>query len=387
MKSRVSDLSSQIKKTRVCLFSTVQPPDDVRLFHRECKSLVASGYDVHLVVPCEGPALRDGVQFHAIHRPRSRLVRMTVMPWVAMRRALATNAAIYHFHDPELLFAGFVMRWFLSKKLVFDMRESTARQIMTKEWLPKCLRKIASLFYRVIENICLRGIAVIVANDKSKEENEPCYLVRNFPKVDEELMANAMGMDKRLEQPLLVYVGGVAKIRGALLYVELAKRLLQRGYSFEMMIIGAYEDNFGRHLKAKVRQLNLQDRVTVTGRMDYREAMKITSRAVIGLSILEPIPNFNFCLAGKIVEYMMCGTPVLCSRFGHWRAYVEDEGTGMMADPTNIDEVVKVCERMLSNPDELAAMGKRGIEVVRTKYNWDTEFKVLLRCYEDLLKK
>jgi glycosyltransferase involved in cell wall biosynthesis len=84
---------------------------------------------------------------------------------------------------------------------------------------------------------------------------------------------------------------------------------------------------------------------------------------------------------------MMCGTPVLCSNFDHWRPYVEGERTGMMADPNNIDEVVKVCEQMLGDPDELVAMGKRGIEAVRTKYNWDTEFRVLRQCYEDLLKE
>jgi glycosyltransferase involved in cell wall biosynthesis len=57
----------------------------------------------------------------------------------------------------------------------------------------------------------------------------------------------------------------------------------------------------------------------------------------------------------------------------------------MMVDPNNIDEVVKVCEQMLSDPDELAAMGKRGIEAVRSKYNWSSEFQELLRCYRDLL--
>ncbi len=83
----------------------------------------------------------------------------------------------------------------------------------------------------------------------------------------------------------------------------------------------------------------------------------------------------------------MLGTPVLASNFDVWQPYVEGERTGLMVDPNNIDQVVKVCERMLSDPDELAAMGKRGMEVVRTKYNWDTEFKVLLQCYDDLLKK
>lgn len=384
MESPKTDLGSKIKKTKVCLFTTVHRPDDVRLFHRECKSLVKAGLDVHLVVPCESSQLKDGVQIHAIKRPRSRLVRIILMPWIAMRKALGTNAAIYHFHDPELLFVGFMIRWVFSKRVVFDMRESTARQIMGKEWLPWWSRRIVSFFYQLIERVCLKGIGLIVANDRSVEEYKQCYLVRNFPEIDEGLMANAMDMTKRLKLPLLVYVGGVWESRGALLYVELAKRLAERGHSFHMMIIGPYEEQFGRQLKAKVRELNLQDAVTVTGLIDYREAMRLTSRAAIGLSLLKPSPNYTFCLAGKMVEYMMCGTPVLCSKFDHWQPYVEGEGTGVMVDQDNMDEVVNVCEKMLSNPGELAAMGRRGMAAVRSKYNWSSEFEVLLECYRNL---
>ena len=379
--------NGKVEKARICIFTTVQLPDDVRMFHRECKSLVKAGYDVHLVVPCEKSELREGVQIHAIRRPRSRLVRMTIMPWIAMREALRTKASIYHFHAPELLLVGFLMRWVLRRKVVFDMRESIPRQIMGKEYLPRWSRRIISLCYRVVENICLKGIALIVANDRSVEENKPCYLVRNFPEVHEELMAGAVEMEKRLGQPLLVYVGGVWESRGASVYVELAKRLSEHGRDFRMMIIGPYEEKFGQRLNSRIRALGLEDKVQVTGLMDYGEAMKLVSRAAIGLCLLKPIANYTFCLAGKIVEYMIYGTPVLCSAFDHWRPYVEGERTGLMVDPNNIDEVIRACESMLKNPEELAAMGKRGMEAVHRKYNWGTEFKVLLRCYDDLLKE
>jgi len=310
------------------------------------------------------------------------------MPWVAIRKALQTKASLYHYHDPELLFMGFVLRWILGKKVIFDMRESIARQIIAKEWLPKWSRKIVSLCYRAIEKVCLKGIALVVANDKSTEEYEPCYLVRNFPEIDEELMANAMSMDKRLEQPLLIYVGGVWESRGVFTYVDLAGLMRDRGHDFRMMIIGPYSrEEFVQELKAKISKLNLQDIVTVTGRMDYTEAMKLTCRAAIGLAILKATPNHIFCLSGKMIEYMMCGTPVLCSKFDHWRPYVEDERTCVMVDPNNMDDIIDGCEKMLSDPSELAAMGKRGMQAVRTKYNWNTEFKVLLQCYDDLLKK
>ena len=376
------------QKIRVCLFSTVQQPNDVRLFYRECLSLVKAGYDVHLVVPAETEECCSGVQIHPIKRIKPRIMRIIFAPWLAIVAALKTKAMIYHFHDPELIPIGFLMRWLLNKRVVFDMRESTARQIMGKEWLPVWSRKFISICYRMIERICLKSLCLIVANDCSVNEYNNCYLVRNFPQVDEEIISRAWPIEKRLENPLLVYIGGVWESRGAIIYVELAKWLASRGHRFKFMIIGPYERAFGEKLKNLVRQYQLEDFVEITGRMDYPLTLELSIQATIGFAILKPIPNYTFCLAGKIVEYMMCGTPVLCSNFDHWRfPYVETEGTGMTVDPDNITQIYQTCEKMLNSPAELAKMSKRGMEAVRTKYNWDIEFKELLRCYDDLLKR
>ncbi|MFA5293122.1 MAG: glycosyltransferase [Phycisphaerae bacterium] len=374
------------KKIKVCLFSTVQGPDNVRLYHREAKSLVKEGFEVHAVLPCDESFEKGGVYFHKVHKPNNRFIRIIFMPWKTMITALRTRADIYHFHDPELLMAGFLLRWILGKKVVFDMRESTSRQILGKEYLPKWTRKIVSCCYKIIEKICLTGIRLIVANDRSVNEYHKCYLVRNFPQIDENIISNAMDMSQRFKSPLLVYVGTVSKTRGAFTYLVMAQKLIERGHRFKIMIIGgAYDESFIVQLKDEVKQMNLQDTVSVTGFMDYQQAMGITSKAVIGLSILDPIPNYTFCLAGKMVEYMMCGTPILSSNFEHWAPYVEGEKTGKMVDPFNIDQIVNVCEQMLNNPQELENMGRRGIEAVKNKYNWDMEFKVLLKCYQDML--
>ena len=381
----MTDSNSGKCKTLVCFFSTVQRPNDVRLFHRECKSLVKAGFEVHLVLPCEQSGLKNDVYFHAVKRPRNRFTRMTFTTWSVLYHAIKIKADIYHFHDPELLVGGFIMRWFLHKRVVFDMRESTVRQIMGKPYLPWWSRRFVSFFYSIIEKICLKGLAVVVANDRSFEEHGGSYLVRNFPEPDEKLMAKALDMKERLKSPLLIYVGGVWETRGALIYIELANRLVQRGHKFHMIIIGQYEEDFGRLLKTKINELGLQDVVEITGFLNYPQAMELTSRAAIGLCILKPIPNYTFCLAGKIIEYMMCGTPVLTSDFDHWRPYVEGEKVGKMVAPDNMEEIVNTCEQMLQDPQELAAMGRRGMVAVRSKYNWDLEFRELLRCYNDLL--
>ncbi len=372
-------------KCRVCLFSTVQRPNDVRMWYRECKSLVREGFDVHMIVPWGISGMKEGACLHDIKLYKNRILRMLLLPLVVVFKALRTRASIYHFHDPELLIVGFLMRWIFWRKVVFDMRESTARQIMGKEYLPKWSRVFISLCYRAVEFACTKGLAIIVANDWSAKEHPGSYLVRNFPEIDEQLMAGAAEMPERLRKPLLIYVGGVWESRGALIYVDLAQRLKMRGHRINLLIIGPYEGDFGRRLRAKIRELELQDTVELRGLMDYREAMSLVSRATIGLSILQPIPNYTFCLSGKIIEYMMCGTPVLTSRFAPWQQYVEGERTGRMVDPGDMDEIVDVCEQMLTDQDALAEMGKRGMDAVRSKYNWSLESKELLRCYHDVL--
>lgn len=382
----MTQANRQQAKERVCHISTVHPSTDVRIFYRECRSLAKDGYEMHLVIPCEQSCVKDGVHLHRVRQVKCRFLRMLFMPWVAMRRALQTKSSVYHYHDPELLFMGFVLRWVFGKKVIFDIHESVARQILGKAYLPGFTRKPISFCYRLLERIFTAGQVLVVANQNSVSDfSSNIYLVQNYPLLNEEVIASASDEKQRSKVPLLIYVGNVAKDRGAMVYVELADKLAKRGHDFHMHIVGSYTKEFGRELKLKIEKLNLQNKVLLAGRMDWPKAMKLVSQSTIGMCLLLPTPNYTRCLATKIIEYMMCGTPVLCSRFDHWQAYVEDERTGFMVDPNNIDEVVTVCERMLSDPDELAAMGKRGIEAVRSKYNWSSEFQELLRCYKDLL--
>lgn len=376
------------QQIRVCHISTVHDLYDARVFYRECCSLAETGYEVHLIIQAEKPFVKEKVHIHPVWSVKSKILRILFMPWVAMVKALRTKASIYHYHDPELILMGFVLRWILGKKVIFDIHESVTRQVVSKPWLPKWSRKPIAVFYKSLERIFIPGQALVLASPYSTlDYPSTSYLVRNYPLINEDLLRLANEHKRHTDVPLLVYVGSVAKIRGAMVYVELAGKLAERGYDFRMEIVGPYTKKLGRELKSKIETLHLQNKVVLTGRMDWPQAMQLISQATIGMCLLLPVPNYKASLATKILEYMMLGTPVLASNFDCWRDFVEGERTGMMADPAKMDEVVEVCEQMLNDPDELVAMGKRGIEAVRLKYNWSTEFKELLRCYNDLLSR
>ena len=52
-----------------------------------------------------------------------------------MRTGLRQNARIFHFHDPELIPLGLLLRM-LRHQVIYDVHEDLPRAILYKEWIP-----------------------------------------------------------------------------------------------------------------------------------------------------------------------------------------------------------------------------------------------------------
>ena len=88
---------------KVCHLTSVHPRNDVRIFHKECKSLAAAGYDTTLIVADGiGDQLLDGVSIKDVGKPSTRISRIFSSTWKVLKAAKKTKADIFHFHDPEL---------------------------------------------------------------------------------------------------------------------------------------------------------------------------------------------------------------------------------------------------------------------------------------------
>ena len=98
-------------KNKVCILTSVHPPFDVRIFHKEAKSLVKAGYDVTLIAQHDKEEIVDGIKIINLQKPRNRIERMTKTVWSAYRKAVQLDADIYHFHDPELLPIGIMLKY------------------------------------------------------------------------------------------------------------------------------------------------------------------------------------------------------------------------------------------------------------------------------------
>ena len=57
---------------KVCILTSVHPPFDTRIFHKEAKSLVKAGYDVMLIAQHDKEETVDEIRIVPLSKPKNR---------------------------------------------------------------------------------------------------------------------------------------------------------------------------------------------------------------------------------------------------------------------------------------------------------------------------
>ena len=368
---------------KVCILTTVHPPFDTRIFHKEAKTLARAGYVVVLIAQHDKDEAVDGVKIIALPKPRNRLTRIFGLTWLAFRLALRQRAEIYHFHDPELLPIGVLLKLFTRAKVIYDVHEDVPKQILTKYWIPARLRRPLAVVFNAFEKLLARALdAVVVAEEGIAEKflRLKPVLVHNYPNL--EMLPNPSPRRKEEGDKVLVYIGGITQLRGAFEMVR-ALEYLAHIDGLRLHLIGKFAPP---GLVQELQKLPGYQRVRFLGWLHPTEVYEHLRGTDIGIVCLHPEPKYVTAWPVKLFEYMAAGLPVVASNFPLWREIVEGNRCGICVDPLNPKEIAQAIEYLITHPEEARKMGENGRRAVEEKYNWEKEGEKLLKLYEELVK-
>ncbi len=361
--------------TKVCHMTSVHALNDTRIFYKECKTLVNEGYEVTLIVQHDKDEEVDGILVKGINKPKNRRQRMTKTVRHVYKRALECDADIYHFHDPELIPVGLRLKR-KGKKVIYDVHEDVPRQILSKQWITKPLRKTISWLIERVENHSAERFDYIITatpfiRDRFLRINKRTIDINNYPILTELHTPNT---DWNSKEKLVCYVGGIGKVRGI---HEMVEAIGMTEYS--MLLAGNFESSAERE---SVVRKNGWSRVKELGYLNRAGVKEVLSRSMAGMVLFYPEPNHVNAQPNKMFEYMAAGIPVIASDFPLWKKIAEGSNCGICVDPLNANEIAHAIKWIMDNPERARRMGENGRRMVEEKYNWEQEEYKLKRIYE-----
>uniref|UniRef100_UPI00333FA174 glycosyltransferase family 4 protein n=1 Tax=Castellaniella defragrans TaxID=75697 RepID=UPI00333FA174 len=366
---------------KICHLTSVHSRYDTRIFLKECRSLSNAGYKVALIVADgKGREDREGIEIHDAGASSGRLDRIRHATKRVLAKAIAVDAEIYHFHDPELIPAGLKLKR-MGKRVIFDSHEDVPKQLLGKPYLSPMKRKLLSWVFSVYERrTCGEFDAIVAATpfirDKFLGINARAIDINNFPMWGELAEpADAEGIRSNI-----CYVGGIAAIRGVR---EIVRAMEYIRSDARLQLVGTFSE---APVSAEVRQYGGWNRIDELGFMDRAGVRSVLGRSFAGLVTFLPAPNHIDAQPNKMFEYMSAGIPVIASNFPLWREIIEGNDCGLCVDPLDPREIAAAIDFFANHPEQARAMGENGRRAVESRYNWGVEEKKLIDLYESILK-
>jgi glycosyltransferase involved in cell wall biosynthesis len=362
---------------RVTILTSVHPWNDPRIFLKEATSLATAGMDVTLVAECETDNVMDGIKLLAIPPARNRWERMILSPLRILMRA--KDAQIVHFHDPELIPAGLLLK-LLGKRVVYDVHEDLPRTVEYKYWIPAPLRRIVAHIAELVETVSAHFFDLIVAATPTIGERFPAQktvVVQNFPILSELTVADPAPYTTR--RPQFIYVGSVSSDRGAIQMLD-AITLISNPDA-KLLIVGNCSPV---QLMDEMKDRDRRDHMRYLGYKGRKEIGELLTSTRAGIVALQPKQNYLYSFPTKLFEYMSAGLPVIASDFPIVREIVDADELGLLVDPTDPVAIAGAMDWILDHPQEAEAMGERGRKAVLSRYNWEIEARKLVTAYARL---
>ena len=368
---------------RVLMITTSHEWDDTRIFWLEACNLRKFGIEVTvLAINCDSDCSeKNGVQVVALGRNRGRLGRFLLNPAEAVRycKHYASNYDVLHVHDPEMLPWIRRLKRVTNRPVVYDMHEFLPDVVSVRSWIPLCLRRRAAAIADAVEHRTIGNASgVVVVNEIG--ENRASELG-----VEE--ISVFMGVPSRVEaedsalydsaRTGVVYVGGIAKTRGADTIAEVAPKIFA-SYGCRVVLAGPLQDEMARTVVGL-------ETIAYRGLLTRPEVRLALNEAAIGWLPLHHTPNHEKAWALKLGEYMAAGLPVVASDLEYCASIVNRYDCGIVVRADDVDAHLNALSYLLDNPDEAKRLGTNGKRAILEELNAEAYALRLRDLYERLV--
>lgn len=361
--------------------------------HGLCKALVRLGHDVHvLTTNVDGPSdsavpLGTLVDIDGVKVWYFRSKRLRRLYWSpSMRTALkqkAKNYDLLHLHSvflwPTWVAARIAKK--TKKPYIISPRGMLVKTLIQRK---SSIAKTAWIYFverKNIENAAAIHVTSQIESDELRKFAFKLRRIVNIPNgIDmpkEGLRDNISSSVKGVigKKPYLLFIGrinwkkGLDRLIPAMTYVP----------DVHLVIAGNDEENYMPTIEMLTKIHSVRNRITFAGPVYGDEKTFLLKHASVFV-----LPSYSENFGNIVLEAMAAGCPVVVTPEVGVADIIREHGAGMVNEG-NPDILGNQLRDLLSDPEHLKEMGRRGMKAIVEGFTWDIVAKQMEKAYEEIL--
>ncbi len=218
--------------------------------------------------------------------------------------------------------------------------------------------------------------------------NSAASVAREFRLPPERIAVIYDGVDIDAFRPLevpkepgsLLYVGNSDdRNKGARYALEALALLRKRGRDVRLTIVDRRE---GALVPVLTAELGVEDRVTVTGRLERDDLVRRYSQTQVFVS-----PSLYEGFGLPAAEAMACAAPVVATTAGAFPEVIEDGVSGLLVPPGDAATLAAAVERLLDDAKLRQRLGMEGRRRIAERFSWRATAEQTLALYEQVVSE
>jgi len=405
----MSSPDEEKRAVKVCMLVDTNFVEDRRV-RKEAKTLLDAGYQVTVIafrswfgmgteLPNEKIQMFEGIKLIYVDSPKIdyqfgplrfilNFVRKRIRDsYRLIKYAKSENADIYHSHDLDTLFEGFVAAKRNKAKLIYDSHE-----FFTEVKLPGSYSwRFYRPYWKIIERLLIKHVdGMITVCELFADEFSKRYgithpvILHNTPELRPLKKLDLIRERFKIpsDQKVILYLGSLFPGRGAEITIDSAAYLDD---NVALVIIGPATEDYRKQIQERANKIKTA-RIIVEDAIPPSEVYDYLMSADLGIVFYENTCFANNSLSNKLFDYMLSGLPVVASAMSETRRIIQETESGIALGNADAEELGNTITQILQDEESLERFRENARMSVEERYNWAVETEKLLKLYEGILK-
>jgi len=381
-------------------------PPDIRV-KKEAKALTKAGHKVFLVCRKGKNQVKseivEGVRVYRLDFPLQYIPKIGNLLYFSIYRYLLILFVIFivekykidvlHVHDLPFALATCIPGKILRKPVIFDMHEDYVDMVRYGISRQTKLNALLLKLLEIEEKLCLRfSTKIIVVTEEERERlaklgipEEKIEVIENTEDPDELYDFSIPDFKNIFQNKFLIsYVGGFSRHRGLEILVKAVPLILNEIPNAYLLLVG--DGIMKDYLIRMVKDLGIEDKVTFTGWVNFRDAMGYIKTSDICAIPYHKTRQTDKSFPHKLSQCMYFGKPILVSNVRSLKRIIKETECGIIFKAGDHKDLArKIVEA--KKQDILKRLGENARIAFEKKYNWRNTSKKLIKLYNTLLLK